>query len=46
MSSRKYKRLTKKEQAQLKKDQANTILEEAQQPNVLPVQEPTLEALT
>jgi len=46
MSSRKYKRLTKKEQAQLKKDEANTILEEAQQPNVLPVQEPTLEALT
>lgn len=46
MSSRKYKRLTKKEQAQLKKDEANTILEEEQQPGVLPVQEPTLEALT
>jgi uncharacterized protein YerC len=44
MSGRKYKRLTKKEQAQLKKDEANTIVEEAQQPNVLPVQEPTLEA--
>lgn len=48
MVDRKYKRLTKKEQAQLKKDQANTIEEgqeqQEQQPEVLPI--PILEPPT